>query len=108
MARPMTRPVRAPAGRDQDSGSALAIAAAVRYPSKVAVAAAPLVDTSLRVRGGSGSGGVEGPHGGGTAGRAATTTTSAGRPRRPADRKSTRLNSSHGYTSYAVFCLKKK
>src|SRR6266550_1585904 len=24
------------------------------------------------------------------------------------DRKSTRLNSSHGYTSYAVFCLKKK
>src|SRR5216684_2789489 len=25
-----------------------------------------------------------------------------------ADRKSTRLNSSHGYTSYAVFCLKKK
>src|SRR2546422_4660963 len=33
--------------------------------------------------------------------------------RRPAlsagkDRKSTRLNSSHGYISYAVFCLKKK
>src|SRR2546422_11431469 len=27
-------------------------------------------------------------------------------PRR--DRKSTRLNSSHGYISYAVFCLKKK
>src|SRR2546422_7531798 len=27
--------------------------------------------------------------------------------RRP-DRKSTRLNSSHGYISYAVFCLKKK
>src|SRR2546422_5574492 len=28
---------------------------------------------------------------------------------RPAvDRKSTRLNSSHGYISYAVFCLKKK
>src|SRR2546422_1446968 len=26
----------------------------------------------------------------------------------PADRKSTRLNSSHGYISYAVFCLKKK
>src|SRR5215470_16265775 len=26
----------------------------------------------------------------------------------PADRKSTRLNSSHGSTSYAVFCLKKK
>src|SRR5687768_18420310 len=26
----------------------------------------------------------------------------------PVDRKSTRLNSSHGYISYAVFCLKKK
>src|SRR2546429_7318706 len=26
----------------------------------------------------------------------------------PIDRKSTRLNSSHGYISYAVFCLKKK
>src|SRR2546422_4348135 len=33
----------------------------------------------------------------------------AGRPRGVAqDRKSTRLNSSHGYISYAVFCLKKK
>src|SRR5687768_17923304 len=31
----------------------------------------------------------------------------AARGRRP-DRKSTRLNSSHGYISYAVFCLKKK
>src|SRR2546422_2668299 len=31
------------------------------------------------------------------------------RPVRAAqDRKSTRLNSSHGYISYAVFCLKKK
>src|SRR2546429_6566181 len=29
-------------------------------------------------------------------------------PRYPQDRKSTRLNSSHGYISYAVFCLKKK
>src|SRR2546422_3327494 len=28
--------------------------------------------------------------------------------RAPEDRKSTRLNSSHGYISYAVFCLKKK
>src|SRR2546422_4024453 len=27
---------------------------------------------------------------------------------RTVDRKSTRLNSSHGYISYAVFCLKKK
>src|SRR2546422_11494848 len=30
------------------------------------------------------------------------------RLRRAQDRKSTRLNSSHGYISYAVFCLKKK
>src|SRR2546422_8267882 len=32
------------------------------------------------------------------------------RPQGPVhlDRKSTRLNSSHGYISYAVFCLKKK
>src|SRR5256885_5389404 len=30
------------------------------------------------------------------------------RPRRAADRKSTRLNSSHLVISYAVFCLKKK
>src|SRR2546422_6744093 len=29
-------------------------------------------------------------------------------PARTEDRKSTRLNSSHGYISYAVFCLKKK
>src|SRR2546429_6729728 len=28
--------------------------------------------------------------------------------KKAADRKSTRLNSSHGYISYAVFCLKKK
>src|SRR5687768_18278431 len=29
-------------------------------------------------------------------------------PQGEQDRKSTRLNSSHGYISYAVFCLKKK
>src|SRR2546422_2902299 len=29
-------------------------------------------------------------------------------PTQEIDRKSTRLNSSHGYISYAVFCLKKK
>src|SRR2546422_10632337 len=29
-------------------------------------------------------------------------------PTATVDRKSTRLNSSHGYISYAVFCLKKK
>src|SRR5687768_10386786 len=32
----------------------------------------------------------------------------AGDESQPLDRKSTRLNSSHGYISYAVFCLKKK
>src|SRR2546429_5265263 len=37
--------------------------------------------------------------GGGDASKPTTTGT---------DRKSTRLNSSHGYISYAVFCLKKK
>src|SRR2546422_8285470 len=31
-----------------------------------------------------------------------------GRATARGDRKSTRLNSSHGYISYAVFCLKKK
>src|SRR2546429_4736736 len=31
-----------------------------------------------------------------------------GAPNQTIDRKSTRLNSSHGYISYAVFCLKKK
>src|SRR2546429_4938264 len=33
---------------------------------------------------------------------------SPGCPLANRDRKSTRLNSSHGYISYAVFCLKKK
>src|SRR2546422_4644041 len=37
------------------------------------------------------------------AGKSVTHTLAPGR-----DRKSTRLNSSHGYISYAVFCLKKK
>src|SRR2546422_10698368 len=39
---------------------------------------------------------------------AARSTSSRRGSRRPPDRKSTRLNSSHGYISYAVFCLKKK
>src|SRR5687768_17698672 len=39
--------------------------------------------------------------------RAALCQAQAGRAAK-ADRKSTRLNSSHGYISYAVFCLKKK
>src|SRR2546422_11722355 len=33
---------------------------------------------------------------------------SSSEPAATPDRKSTRLNSSHGYISYAVFCLKKK
>src|SRR2546422_5104887 len=37
-----------------------------------------------------------------------TSPNSAGCTRAMRDRKSTRLNSSHGYNSYAVFCLKKK
>src|SRR5687768_18068294 len=46
-------------------------------------------------------------------GRAAGDSFGAARPRSStarsgSDRKSTRLNSSHGYISYAVFCLKKK
>src|SRR5687768_17693184 len=42
-------------------------------------------------------------------GRGATSVASWSlRARKEADRKSTRLNSSHGYISYAVFCLKKK
>src|SRR2546429_2352789 len=38
----------------------------------------------------------------------ASGSTNPGRLRSERDRKSTRLNSSHGYISYAVFCLKKK
>src|SRR2546422_7815400 len=37
-----------------------------------------------------------------------TITGGFGDGREHGDRKSTRLNSSHGYISYAVFCLKKK
>src|SRR2546422_1998552 len=42
----------------------------------------------------------------GTCGRITDTSSIDGDPN--GDRKSTRLNSSHGYISYAVFCLKKK
>src|SRR6266849_7702178 len=42
------------------------------------------------------------------AGHGAIPTASISRPRRSSDRKSTRLNSSHEWSSYAVFCLKKK
>src|SRR2546422_1529903 len=43
-----------------------------------------------------------------TSSRAPTGKDRSGRTDAKADRKSTRLNSSHGYISYAVFCLKKK
>src|SRR2546422_4438183 len=50
-------------------------------------------------------GGARDERGGAARGRGAGA--ACGRPAR-SDRKSTRLNSSHGYISYAVFCLKKK
>src|SRR2546422_7666011 len=40
--------------------------------------------------------------------RQAGTRSAAAVLKKDSDRKSTRLNSSHGYISYAVFCLKKK
>src|SRR2546422_1701972 len=57
----------------------------------------------------------QGPHAGSDA-PPSTAANSTGSPVRTSsrynrdrqDRKSTRLNSSHGYISYAVFCLKKK
>src|SRR2546429_6572192 len=49
------------------------------------------------------------PSGRSFASRASPPRRQSGSSRRPSrDRKSTRLNSSHGYISYAVFCLKKK
>src|SRR3989449_4905564 len=49
------------------------------------------------------------PRGGGGGPRlAACSRSSTPRSSLVGDRKSTRLNSSHGYISYAVFCLKKK
>src|SRR2546422_6617783 len=42
------------------------------------------------------------------AGESETSMSMIARPDLVQDRKSTRLNSSHGYISYAVFCLKKK
>src|SRR3712207_8365297 len=49
----------------------------------------------------------DGGRGGRRGGRARPARRPVRRPR-PADRKSTRLNSSHANISYAVFCLKKK
>src|SRR2546422_5246294 len=54
---------------------------------------------AVRAAGGPGSGALRLSRSGGRAG---------GGTGRLSDRKSTRLNSSHGYISYAVFCLKKK
>src|SRR2546422_4307492 len=49
-----------------------------------------------------------GPAGGGGAPLAAPAPFYSWQQLQRLDRKSTRLNSSHGYISYAVFCLKKK
>src|SRR5687768_18296448 len=49
-----------------------------------------------------------GSKGAGCAARGDANKATAQQTARAADRKSTRLNSSHGYISYAVFCLKKK
>src|SRR2546429_2403901 len=51
---------------------------------------------------------VRGPHAPGGAPRLELERRRDGHRRERRDRKSTRLNSSHGYISYAVFCLKKK
>src|SRR3989449_5003175 len=59
-------------------------------------------------RGGDRSLGEAGVCDGGRPGDRAGDGAAAGARRRERDRKSTRLNSSHGYISYAVFCLKKK
>src|SRR2546422_4735292 len=49
-----------------------------------------------------------GKHAGGQAPLQDVLIVPASAPTMDQDRKSTRLNSSHGYISYAVFCLKKK
>src|SRR2546422_8472652 len=81
-----------------------------RSPSRLAEGVSALkgetrheVDT-LRSKETRGLGGVH------RVGRASGVSESALRPPEvlQEDRKSTRLNSSHGYISYAVFCLKKK
>src|SRR5687768_17679307 len=66
-----------------------------------------------RVRGGvdvrrEGQRPLRGVHGRGRQDGAVRAATPRDRHRVARDRKSTRLNSSHGYISYAVFCLKKK
>src|SRR3712207_7001878 len=49
-----------------------------------------------------------GKRGGGSGRVTPLTCNTSAKPGRRADRKSTRLNSSHANISYAVFCLKKK
>src|SRR5687768_18230115 len=61
------------------------------------------VDTWVRALPSAGSVVVYCVHGHEVSQKAAAALAAAG-----VDRKSTRLNSSHGYISYAVFCLKKK
>src|SRR5687768_18293927 len=53
-------------------------------------------------------GSVARARGGAARGRYAGDGSDSACAQRDQDRKSTRLNSSHGYISYAVFCLKKK
>src|SRR2546429_7202987 len=72
--------------------------------------ALPISPEQVRVPGGRHSGhpgvGLEGDRRGqGVGGQGGGAARGAGQEQ---DRKSTRLNSSHGYISYAVFCLKKK
>src|SRR2546429_5249012 len=55
-----------------------------------------------------GDGGVGCAAGAGRRGRADRPGGDRGQGAVPRDRKSTRLKSSHGYNSYAVFCFKKK
>src|SRR5687768_18059626 len=62
----------------------------------------------LRPAGGRGLPGRVGAHGGPQRPAVGQGRLRRGRAGQVRDRKSTRLNSSHGYISYAVFCLKKK
>src|SRR2546422_3638866 len=64
--------------------------------------------TSRSVCGPAGSMSRRSPGGAASAGATASGPSPTKSLRTFADRKSTRLNSSHGYISYAVFCLKKK
>src|SRR2546422_6220567 len=80
----------------------------IRRPPRSTLFPYPPLSRSRR-RSGAGRGGEDRGKGAGAPLRSvrARRELSGGHPPR-LDRKSTRLNSSHGYISYAVFCLKKK